>query len=194
MHSPATTPDDIKATPARVPTSSSHIIGSPTLAGRKRTATNTLNEPHQTTKATATGTVNEPCQATEATATGTVNEPRQATEATATRAITPTIPDTHESTPSTPTNQQEAPATPNKHASTPSLAPSRRTRSAWPRYNKWLHYAAVNRERGMSTAEYAVGTIAACAFAALLFKVVSSPEVQEMLTSLINRALNTAKE
>ncbi|MFI6321427.1 DUF4244 domain-containing protein [Nonomuraea sp. NPDC050556] len=46
-------------------------------------------------------------------------------------------------------------------------------------------------ERGMSTAEYAVGTIAACAFAALLFKVVSSPEVQEMLSSLVNRALNT---
>ncbi|MEV0594382.1 DUF4244 domain-containing protein [Nonomuraea cavernae] len=47
------------------------------------------------------------------------------------------------------------------------------------------------RERGMSTAEYAVGTIAACAFAALLFKVVSSPEVQEMLSSLIDRALKT---
>ncbi|MGW2213505.1 DUF4244 domain-containing protein [Nonomuraea sp. NPDC001684] len=30
---------------------------------------------------------------------------------------------------------------------------------------------------------------AACAFAALLFKVVSSPEVQEMLKSLIDRAL-----
>nr|WP_281250101.1 DUF4244 domain-containing protein [Nonomuraea jiangxiensis] len=56
---------------------------------------------------------------------------------------------------------------------------------------RWLHYAAVNRERGMSTAEYAVGTIAACAFAALLFKVVSSTEVQEMLTSLIDRALKT---
>ncbi|MGI5268453.1 DUF4244 domain-containing protein [Nonomuraea sp. CA-218870] len=47
------------------------------------------------------------------------------------------------------------------------------------------------RDRGMSTAEYAVGTIAACAFAALLFKVVSSPEVQQMLSSLIDRALNT---
>ncbi|TDD16009.1 DUF4244 domain-containing protein [Nonomuraea diastatica] len=57
--------------------------------------------------------------------------------------------------------------------------------------NRWLHYAVANRERGMSTAEYAVGTIAACAFAALLFKVVSSPEVQEMLTSLIDRALKT---
>ncbi|MFC4010908.1 DUF4244 domain-containing protein [Nonomuraea purpurea] len=58
--------------------------------------------------------------------------------------------------------------------------------------NKWLHYAGTNRERGMSTAEYAVGTIAACAFAALLFKVVSSPEVQELLTSLIDKALNTS--
>jgi hypothetical protein len=47
------------------------------------------------------------------------------------------------------------------------------------------------RDRGMSTAEYAVGTIAACAFAALLFKVVTSPEVQEMIRALIDRALNT---
>ncbi|MFI7463016.1 DUF4244 domain-containing protein [Nonomuraea sp. NPDC049646] len=54
---------------------------------------------------------------------------------------------------------------------------------------KWITCAVANRERGMSTAEYAVGTIAACAFAALLFKVVSSPEVQEMLKSLIDRAL-----
>ncbi|WP_342751755.1 DUF4244 domain-containing protein [Nonomuraea fuscirosea] len=75
-----------------------------------------------------------------------------------------------------------------------SPVPSRPARITWPRFSKWVHYAAVNRERGMSTAEYAVGTIAACAFAALLFKVVSSPEVQEMLTALINRALNTTKE
>jgi len=47
-------------------------------------------------------------------------------------------------------------------------------------------------ESGMSTAEYAVGTIAACAFAALLFKIVTSPQVQEMLTSLIDRALKLA--
>lgn len=58
--------------------------------------------------------------------------------------------------------------------------------------------AAIDRirtreESGMSTAEYAVGTIAACAFAALLFKIVTSPEVQEMLTDLINRALKQAK-
>ncbi|GAA2656424.1 DUF4244 domain-containing protein [Nonomuraea recticatena] len=52
--------------------------------------------------------------------------------------------------------------------------------------------ARLGLDRGMSTAEYAVGTIAACGFAALLFKVVTSSEVQEMLTTLVNRALNTA--
>ncbi len=60
-----------------------------------------------------------------------------------------------------------------------------------PRSNKWLHYAAMNRERGMSTAEYAVGTIAACAFAALLMKIVSGTEIAELLTGIISRALNT---
>jgi hypothetical protein len=88
-----------------------------------------------------------------------------------------------------------------KHPSAPHTSPHkpstaapdepRARRSSRQRSNRWLHYAAANRERGMSTAEYAVGTIAACAFAALLFKVVSSPEVQEMLSSLIDRALNT---
>ncbi|MFG1947557.1 DUF4244 domain-containing protein [Nonomuraea sp. NPDC048826] len=64
-----------------------------------------------------------------------------------------------------------------------------RTRRWWSVRQARLTAAA--RDRGMSTAEYAVGTIAACAFAALLFKVVSSPQVQEMLSSLIDRALNT---
>ncbi len=41
----------------------------------------------------------------------------------------------------------------------------------------------------MTTAEYAVGTIAAVAFAAVLFKVVSSPAVREALTALVARAL-----
>ena len=46
-------------------------------------------------------------------------------------------------------------------------------------------------ELGMSTAEYAVGTIAACAFAALLYKVVTSTQVFDLLTGLVTRALNT---
>jgi hypothetical protein len=41
----------------------------------------------------------------------------------------------------------------------------------------------------MSTAEYAVGTIAAVAFAGVLFKVVSSPSVRSALTAIIERAL-----
>ncbi|MFG1961684.1 DUF4244 domain-containing protein [Nonomuraea sp. NPDC049028] len=58
--------------------------------------------------------------------------------------------------------------------------------------DRWARCSGPHRERGMSTAEYAVGTIAACAFAALLFKVVTSPEVHEMLSKLIDKALNTA--
>ncbi|MQA25339.1 MAG: DUF4244 domain-containing protein [Micromonosporaceae bacterium] len=47
----------------------------------------------------------------------------------------------------------------------------------------------VREDAGMSTAEYAVGTIAAVAFAGVLFKVVSSPSVQSALTAIIQRAL-----
>lgn len=46
------------------------------------------------------------------------------------------------------------------------------------------------REAGMSTAEYAVGTIAACAFAAVLYKVVTSGPVSEALQRLVERALD----
>ncbi|WP_157248739.1 DUF4244 domain-containing protein [Nonomuraea typhae] len=47
-------------------------------------------------------------------------------------------------------------------------------------------------DAGMSTAEYAVGTLAAVAFALLLFKVINSPEVQATLAGVIDRALNSA--
>ena len=47
-------------------------------------------------------------------------------------------------------------------------------------------------DRGMSTAEYAVGTIAAAAFAGLLFKIVTSSQVREMLVEIIEKALNLA--
>ncbi|MGW4638274.1 DUF4244 domain-containing protein [Sphaerisporangium sp. NPDC004334] len=52
--------------------------------------------------------------------------------------------------------------------------------------------ARIRAQAGMSTAEYAVGTIAACAFAGLLFKIVSSPEVRKMLSDIISRALRLA--
>ena len=44
-------------------------------------------------------------------------------------------------------------------------------------------------DRGMTTAEYAVGTLAAVAFAGLLLKVVTSGAVQAALSHLIERAL-----
>lgn len=45
-------------------------------------------------------------------------------------------------------------------------------------------------ESGMSTAEYAVGTLAAVAFAGVLLKVLTSGPVQSALSSLIERALS----
>jgi hypothetical protein len=47
-------------------------------------------------------------------------------------------------------------------------------------------------ESGMTTAEYAVGTVAACGFAALLYKVVTSPAVSGALTELVKKALSLA--
>jgi hypothetical protein len=41
----------------------------------------------------------------------------------------------------------------------------------------------------MNTAEYAVGTLAAVAFAGLLLKIVTSETVQNALTRLFERAL-----
>lgn len=45
-------------------------------------------------------------------------------------------------------------------------------------------------DAGMTTAEYAVGTVAAVAFAAVLYKIVRSPAVSAMLTSIIRSALH----
>lgn len=44
-------------------------------------------------------------------------------------------------------------------------------------------------DRGMSTVEYAIGTIAAAAFAAVLYAVVSGDTIVGALTTLIERAL-----
>lgn len=49
---------------------------------------------------------------------------------------------------------------------------------------------SVRQDRGMTTSEYAVGTIAACAFAAVLYKVVTSGPVQSAMQSLIKEALD----
>ena len=45
-------------------------------------------------------------------------------------------------------------------------------------------------EAGMSTAEYAIGTVAACAFAAVLYKVITSTQVLDLLSGVVTRALH----
>ena len=45
-------------------------------------------------------------------------------------------------------------------------------------------------DAGMTTAEYAIGTVAACGFAALLYRVVTSGAVSSALAALVRRALS----
>jgi O-acetylhomoserine/O-acetylserine sulfhydrylase-like pyridoxal-dependent enzyme len=49
----------------------------------------------------------------------------------------------------------------------------------------------VMNEDGMSTVEYAIGTIAAAAFGAILYTVVTGDSIVSALTNIITRALNT---
>jgi glutathione S-transferase len=60
----------------------------------------------------------------------------------------------------------------------------RRLRRRWARLQD-------RAEAGMSTAEYAVGTVAACAFAAVLYRVVSGDSIVTALGDLVDRALST---
>lgn len=47
-------------------------------------------------------------------------------------------------------------------------------------------------DAGMTTAEYAVGTVAACGFGGILYKILTSEEVQQMLRDLIAKAFGLA--
>lgn len=47
-------------------------------------------------------------------------------------------------------------------------------------------------DTGMTTAEYAVGTVAACGFAGLLFRLLTSDTVRGFLTDVIKRALTAS--
>lgn len=44
-------------------------------------------------------------------------------------------------------------------------------------------------DAGMTTAEYAVGTVAACGFAGVLFKLLTSDGVRALLKDILERAL-----
>lgn len=54
-----------------------------------------------------------------------------------------------------------------------------------------ITYGAARDERGMSTAEYAVGTVAAVSFAGVLIKVLSDPTIQQLLIELIMWIIRT---
>lgn len=45
-------------------------------------------------------------------------------------------------------------------------------------------------DAGMSTAEYAVGTVAACGFGAILYKILTSGFVVHLVESIISHALH----
>jgi hypothetical protein len=53
----------------------------------------------------------------------------------------------------------------------------------------WL---ATTDDAGTSTVEYAVATVAAAAFAAVLYSVVTGGNVVDALTRIIDKALNTS--
>jgi Protein of unknown function (DUF4244) len=48
-----------------------------------------------------------------------------------------------------------------------------------------------HREAGMATAEYAVGTVAAAAFAVVLYKIVTGGQVSGLVTAIVRRALTS---
>jgi hypothetical protein len=50
-------------------------------------------------------------------------------------------------------------------------------------------YRRLRGDSGMNTAEYAIGTLAAVAFAGILLKVVTSDTVRQALAAVIQRAL-----
>jgi Protein of unknown function (DUF4244) len=56
------------------------------------------------------------------------------------------------------------------------------------RFVSWLRSRG---DLGMTTAEYAVGTVAACGFGTVLYKIVTSDSVMHLVEDLISRALHS---
>lgn len=65
-------------------------------------------------------------------------------------------------------------------------------RQSTTRWRRARHELRRHRESGMSTAEYAVGTIAACAFAAVLLAILRSGTIQGLVTSVITTAISVS--
>ncbi|MGK5110597.1 DUF4244 domain-containing protein [Geodermatophilus sp. CPCC 205506] len=81
--------------------------------------------------------------------------------------------------------QPDSLALPDSSAATEGATPH----AGWLRA-RWARVRATG-EAGMSTAEYAVGTVAACAFAAVLYRVVTGGSVVDGLSELVASALAT---
>lgn len=63
-------------------------------------------------------------------------------------------------------------------------------RSIFSRLHQMLAPLRFRGDAGMTTAEYAVGTVAATAFAVILYKIVTGGQVTTLLTSIVKRALS----
>jgi hypothetical protein len=69
-----------------------------------------------------------------------------------------------------------------------SIAQSRNVRNE-EQVKSRIHKVMIN-EQGMTTAEYAVGTVAAAGLGGLLLKMLTSPEVQELIWTIVQRAFS----
>lgn len=69
-----------------------------------------------------------------------------------------------------------------------SIARSRKTRNG--EYVKSRINRAITNEEGMTTAEYAVGTVAAAGLGGLLLKMLTSPEVQDLIWKIVQQAFS----
>jgi hypothetical protein len=49
---------------------------------------------------------------------------------------------------------------------------------------------AITNDAGMTTAEYAVGTVAAAGLGGLLLKMLTSPEVQDLIWKIVQQAFS----
>jgi hypothetical protein len=83
-----------------------------------------------------------------------------------------------------------APALENGKCAAESASPQVDGPSGGPLIRRWQTVRATG-DAGMSTAEYAVGTVAACAFAAVLYRVVTGGSIVTGLTELVESALAT---
>ena len=57
-------------------------------------------------------------------------------------------------------------------------------------YVKSRFNRAITNQEGMTTAEYAVGTVAAAGLGGLLLKMLTSPEVQDLIWKIVQQAFS----